>query len=88
MVHTKSSLFETHSLQVHCVYEKQYIELNIFLNHIATITKPHIFTWVNVGVTVTHDTQNISVLISYINFFVGQQCQVVKLLYGKCVITS
>ena len=22
------------------------------------------------------------------NFFVGQQCQVVKLLYGKCVITS
>lgn len=44
MVHTKSSLFETHSLQVHCVYEKQYIELNIFLNHIATVTKPHIFS--------------------------------------------
>lgn len=44
MVHTKSSLFETHSLQVHCVNEKQYIELNIFLNHIATVTKPHIFS--------------------------------------------
>ena len=79
MVHTKSSLFETQNLGVHCVYEKQYIELNVFLNHIVTTTKQHIFTWFKVGVTVTHDTQNISVLInfSYIIFLLGSS---VKLL--------
>ena len=37
----------------------------------------------------THDTQNISVLISYIIFLLGSNVKLLNiLLYGKCVITS
>ena len=56
----------------------QYIELNIFKSYSKLLlNNTYLHGSMIDGVTVTHDTQNISVLISYIIFLLGSN---VKLL--------